>query len=49
MWVGGPPNPMQPIRPHSRSTVASDTRAGTGGGAGSGPASGVPGQAHGGA
>jgi hypothetical protein len=22
MWVGGPPKPMQPIRPHSRSTVA---------------------------
>ena len=22
MWAGGPPKPMQPIRPHSRSTVA---------------------------
>jgi hypothetical protein len=21
MWAGGPPNPMQPIRPHSRTTV----------------------------
>ncbi len=30
MWVGGPPNPMQPIRPHSRSTVARDARAGAG-------------------
>ena len=26
IWAGGPPNPMQPIRPHSRSTVASGTR-----------------------
>ena len=24
MCVGGPPNPMQPIRPHSRATVRSD-------------------------
>jgi hypothetical protein len=31
MWVGGPPNPMQPIRPHSRSTMARD---GLGGAAG---------------
>ncbi len=23
--AGGPPNPMHPIRPHSRNTVASDT------------------------
>ena len=22
MWVGGPPKPTQPMRPHSRSTVA---------------------------
>jgi hypothetical protein len=21
MWAGGPPNPVTPIRPHSRSTV----------------------------
>ena len=26
MCAGGPPNPMQPIRPHSRSTVRSGTR-----------------------
>ena len=26
MWVGGPPNPMQPIRPHSWTIVRSDTR-----------------------
>jgi hypothetical protein len=25
MWAGGPPNPMQPIRPHSRMIVARDT------------------------
>ncbi len=25
MCAGGPPNPMQPIRPHSRSTVGSGT------------------------
>ena len=30
MWVGGPPNPIQPIRPHSRRIVASDTRARSG-------------------
>ena len=23
MWAGGPPNPVTPIRPHSRATVAS--------------------------
>src|SRR6266540_3667612 len=26
MWAGGPPNPMQPIRAHSRATTASGTR-----------------------
>ena len=30
MCAGGPPNPMQPIRPHSRSTVASGTGAAAG-------------------
>ena len=25
MWVGGPPNPMQPIRPHSRAMVVRRT------------------------
>ena len=25
MWVGGPPKPMQPIRPHSRTMVERDT------------------------
>jgi len=24
MWVGGPPKPIQPMRPHSRSTVVSE-------------------------
>ena len=24
MCVGGPPKPMQPMRPHSRATVGSD-------------------------
>jgi len=27
MWVGGPPKPTQPMRPHSRRIVASGTRA----------------------
>src|SRR5690242_2177517 len=31
MWVGGPPNPMQPMRPHSRKIVTSDTRPASGG------------------
>jgi hypothetical protein len=31
MWVGGPPNPMQPIRPHSRAMVARLTRSVGGG------------------
>ena len=49
MWVGGPPNPMQPIRPHSRSTVASDTRAGDAARRRGRlrVARGIPGQAHG--
>jgi len=38
MWVGGPPNPIQPIRPHSRRIVVSGTgsRAGAAACAGSG-------------
>ena len=28
IWLGGPPKPMQPIRPHSRSSVPSCTRGG---------------------
>jgi hypothetical protein len=42
MWVGGPPKPMQPIRPHSRSTVARDTRAGPAAGPGGGTGWGWP-------
>jgi hypothetical protein len=40
MWVGGPPNPVQPMRPHARSTVIRDgggaaaTAAGPGGSTG---------------
>jgi hypothetical protein len=30
MCVGGPPNPMQPIRPHSRTTVSKPASAGAG-------------------
>ena len=26
MWVGGPPKPMQPIRPHSRAITWRETR-----------------------
>ncbi len=26
MWAAGPPNPMQPMRPHSRAIVSSGTR-----------------------
>ncbi len=26
MWAGGPPKPMQPMRPHSRTMVESGTR-----------------------
>ena len=36
MWAGGPPNPVQPMRGHSRTMVATATRAG---GACSGPVS----------
>ncbi len=29
MWAGGPPNPMQPIRPHSRAITRRGTRTGS--------------------
>jgi hypothetical protein len=28
MWMGGPPNPVQPMRPHCRRTVTTDRRNG---------------------